>query len=1657
MSLPDVDETSWDEYQKQQLANQIQQSQGNFSLQNVISSHISDFTSSFAPAAEEQAPSASPTPAPPEPAPAPEPPPAPSQAAAPEPAPAPAGAPSGPASSLQDWIGQSISAVARAGGDVAAYANNLSTGGDLVGNAISAAAKAGADVSSFASGLQALPQTSPVATPSPNPPAAGPEVSPGGDLRAYARQAAARAGIDPDIFTAQIQQESGFNPSAKSPAGAIGIAQFMPGTASGMGIDPSDPYAALDAAAKLDSQNLARYGGDYEKALAAYNAGGGNVDRYGGVPPFEETQRYVKNILGAGRDAMVAAGGAVQGVVQGAKDLVKGAANTISQFGDSQLSADEAYAACGPAAAVRFAQSFGRNPTLREAVDLAKQVGWNAAQGMAGIGSEQQLMQKLGIQTRLVGPDIHAIAQEAQTGNPVTISTPGHYFFADGYDSSSGAFHVGRSGTDLKGGSEWMTPDQMSARMGPIQGALLADNPNVPAQSTASGTASSTSMSDRTPDGTFAASDLNLPAMTDINGRLTSAATGMPSRTYMGTMQPAQPDEQSPLDRLKSAFGDFVDSLGGAAQTAGSNVSGNLGLRARTPEEQAQLDAMQARMDATGIKVEPDVGLGSLVPGGGGVGMPGLGTRTPGDTLESQVNQAVAEYNPIKDVPVAGGASTFVGQQVLNPTNLFLAGQPAVQRTAGEAAGAAGRVAGEAGGEALGRGLGALDELRPPPTAYASTAGRGPLEQPGLLPETAHQQVMPEGTGEAGVPSAMRTPEEAQQFIEDARRARQATTYQQDLPQGTGEAATPSTAATPEDVAFQARARASEVRQGNVQASAEAAQTRQQLEDLGLVGERAPGPGGEIPGMQDVATATPNLVKLPQYIPSAARQFVQDVRNAYPDIAEAASSGDWRQVVQNVADAAGVRPGRVLRAFDPEAKPADMEALTTLQRAFDYQDRAVQRAQTALAERPTDLGLQQSLAEEINRYRSLQEIAGVQEPNAAKLLGAFERGGTDAQQATLDTFKSMADRMKVPTDEFISELSRGDINLSDPGAVSSLVRQTAKHTLGDYATSLWYFNLLSNPLTHIRNMVGNTLPLVTHPAETAVASGFDPLARRLLGDTGPRQRFLGEAAAEYNALGSLATLRDAGRAGLRGLKYGTLPERSTEYGSLQHEAFADTPFSIIGAPGRALEAEDQFFRTINTNQSIAAQAYRKAAQEGRQGADLAGRVADLIKNPDDAMLAQAAKDAEYRVFQQRDAAASAINNLTSKVPAMKVLIPFTRTPINLMKYTLERSPAGAGKLAFDLAFRRGALKQAGAGELADRMARATIGSTVFGGLLVDAMTQDNLTGAAPSDPTERDAFNRQGKQAYSFRTPDGAWHSYTALNPYNTIIGAAADAAQAVKDGRLKDDSDMTAIGLQAALAIGRNLADTSFSQGLYDALDILQTNDGQQAEQKLLNFANRQAPSGVPAAGLLRGLARVTDNTVRDPQNPWEAVLASNPVTQGMVQPKLDAFGNPVKGGQAGVQALVNPFTTRQETDDPVEKELTRLQTELKDQRLTDYHVEPGFVGKSSSVTLGDTTLPVDLTDAQQRKYQELAGNNAYAYLHLLVGTPEWQAMSDKDKVDTIEKSYASMREIARVQMAPDTWRQGMSKWLKTQQGLAGLSSPGAAPDQSLTQTAAP
>jgi soluble lytic murein transglycosylase-like protein len=125
--------------------------------------------------------------------------------------------------------------------------------------------------------------------------------------------ACAKYGLNPNLLAGLIEQESHFDPTVGSAAGAQGLTELMPETASSLGVtDPHDPTQSIEGGARLLSEKLSEFGGNTELALAAYNAGSGAVQQYNGIPPYPETEQYVQKVLGyaAGYEG----GGAFAGV-----------------------------------------------------------------------------------------------------------------------------------------------------------------------------------------------------------------------------------------------------------------------------------------------------------------------------------------------------------------------------------------------------------------------------------------------------------------------------------------------------------------------------------------------------------------------------------------------------------------------------------------------------------------------------------------------------------------------------------------------------------------------------------------------------------------------------------------------------------------------------------------------------------------------------------------------------------------------------------------------------------------------------------------------------------------------------------------------------------------------------------------------------------------------------------------------------------------------------------------------------------------------------------------------------------------------------------------------------------------------------------------------
>jgi len=176
-------------------------------------------------------------------------------------------------------------------------------------------------------------------------------------------------------------------------------------------------------------------------------------------------------------------GGASTGISGGGFKGMEGSSGSglgsaiLNQFdlvGTGELSASDAATACGPVAAVSFARAMGRNPTMSEAMALARKVGWRRGAGMAGGASEVALLRSMGINAQEGAGSASALTAALAGGGSAIIDTPKHYYDADKYDSATDRYHVGGSGRAMRGGSDWMTWSDITRLGGGIDGLITA-------------------------------------------------------------------------------------------------------------------------------------------------------------------------------------------------------------------------------------------------------------------------------------------------------------------------------------------------------------------------------------------------------------------------------------------------------------------------------------------------------------------------------------------------------------------------------------------------------------------------------------------------------------------------------------------------------------------------------------------------------------------------------------------------------------------------------------------------------------------------------------------------------------------------------------------------------------------------------------------------------------------------------------------------------------------------------------------------------------------------------------------------------------------------------------------------------------------------------
>jgi hypothetical protein len=719
-----------------------------------------------------------------------------------------------------------------------------------------------------------------------------------------------------------------------------------------------------------------------------------------------------------------------------------------------------------------------------------------------------------------------------------------------------------------------------------------------------------------------------------------------------------------------------------------------------------------------------------------------------------------------------------------------------------------------------------------------------------------------------------------------------------------------------------------------------------------------------------------------------------------------------------ISDEAKAEFSRQMDALDPELEQAqgkrsfeeiasDTRRLLgiTTQKELEYAARhgLLGTAQGHLAVRRTLQTLRADLTAARQRVTEAQRSGqGVQEAQDAAAAAALKFGNfmLAAKGAQADAARALASyrifseplttaekalheavRRKTLTPEQMAELVKtAELAPQNLGPVLSRI---LRRSYGSKFLELYKAGLLSAPPTHMANAIGNTVKSVLNVGEAAFTSWVtEPLAAKAQGRA--VERVHGEAAAMTRATAEATPA--AMRQFLADLRSAlTLGEEKIDFDSgrkLEHQVGA------IGGPGgravripfRLLQAADDFFRAIGEAQERSRQARRGGpVDEGK--VTEAGRVATFQETPGDV--------------------AQAIMGLKAKHGALDVALPFTRTPANIFRQTVARTPFGLRQVwkAYQ-AYKAG--KIAG-GEFSDAITQPLLGTILGGGFLALAKA-GLLTGSGPTDKREASLRRETGWQPYSvvLPGPDGRkqFISYTRFEPLSSIVGMAADLAEAGKP-ELTDDYMRKVGGSVAA-----NLTSKTWLENLRQIVELFTDPYDQGGD-----FVQKLAGSLVPAA--VARTARAIDPVIRERGSIKEEMQARVPFASRSLQPRYTATGEEMRRSGTALERFASP------ADRSVAKPNAHLE-----QLLSRIGFVPSLPSKQARV--GGESIAL-----KPEQYRRLVTGNREASDFIrqnYLGDPEFQALPDtmdeggkRSKEHLIRQVYDRFRDRKRSQLTTE------------------------------------
>jgi hypothetical protein len=703
--------------------------------------------------------------------------------------------------------------------------------------------------------------------------------------------------------------------------------------------------------------------------------------------------------------------------------------------------------------------------------------------------------------------------------------------------------------------------------------------------------------------------------------------------------------------------------------------------------------------------------------------------------------------------------------------------------------------------------------------------------------------------------------------------------------------------------------------------------------------------------------------------PQDVAQLIDQIGQRVGGFSPAARGRITNEETQRLAQEMGVKPEQLLKRQQGQALNAEQL----------YASRALVQASREVVARLAKRAVGGSDEDLATFRKAWLRHVGLEE----QLAGATAEAGRALQQQKMIARAQDAGANAVRSylkgaggREFIEDAASAIVDLmEDPAKASHFMREAVKPRWRDKFNELWVNSLLSGPRTHVVNFVGNALTTALSFPETATTAAIGKLARSAdratFGEVGARAAGLADSSIE--ALRAMKTAFRTGEA----------LDHTEKVEAFNHQAIGGRLGQVIRTPTRALTAADEFWKTLLSSAELRQLAYRKARSETANPADFRARYEALLRSPPDDLVKQAQASARYYTFQKElGPVGRGVQQISNNSVVGKILIPFVRTPINILKFAGERSAFGLAMPEVRQALRAG-------GRARDEaLARITLGSGLSTAAVVAAL-DGRISGGGPSDPRERAALLQSGWQPYSIKV-GGQWVSYQRFDPVSTLIGVAADFAEAGK-WATKREADQIALNLAQGLA--KNVTNKTWLSGLSDAFDVLSD-----PERYGKGYVQRLAASmAVPA--LASQTAQTLDPNLRDARSVMDAIKARIPVVSQSVPVRRNVWGEPVKSGDAVGPDILSPFYASAINPSPLNQEIARLRAPLS---MPQRSIRVGGKKVSLSPQLYD-------------EFVQISGQPAKKYLEQQVGSLNWRTMSDDDRREFVKDALAQFRDTAR------------------------------------------